>query len=863
MKRWSLKLKTRIVILATLVFLLVAIVGGLWSARMVFNHSQAVFLQQQQLMQQLAISHIQDGLQTRIDTLKQFSVQLQDGEGLVSRHELQRLLDSRVMLHSQFNGGLIVMKPDAHIYVDSPIFEGRVGIDLSDREHAKQVKATRSPVITHPLIGRGLQTPVFLISVPIIADNGEFAGYLFGVTRLADDNLITSLTEKVHGGVGNLYLIDFKNDLFVTSSRHELAMQPLPSFAQSEILKRVHAGETQGIAQSYFDQRAAFSAQKLDLMDWHVIHTIPVSIVNQAGWTLLTKMAWLGVFTMLVFAGLIYLVMRRQLKPIEQSAQQIDAMTSGAKPYARLPVGSTDEVGTLIHAFNRLWHQQLESQKQAEAANQAKSEFLANMSHEIRTPMNGIIGMSELGIKETDPAKMHHQLERVNQSGRLLLGIINDILDFSKIEAGMLELDPQPFELSQLKDELNSLFIGMAQDKGLDFGVQCQCDCHVCLYGDNLRLRQVLTNLIGNAIKFTERGEVRLEIKLTSPKQAGEVAQLAFSIKDTGIGMTPEQQAKLFNAFTQADTSITRKHGGTGLGLVISEKLVRLMGGDDIQIQSELGKGSVFSFSVTMPLCDDEQRKQLISQPHFSDHPQLSGRVLLVEDNEINQEVAGEMLRQTGVRFEVAENGQVAVDKARDQKFDLILMDIQMPVMDGYLATKAIREFNPTIPIIALTAAAMVEDKNKALAAGMNDHLAKPLDSEALYRVLSRELKPLQQADADDANLGHCEEQSDAAISQGRAPSARDRHGLRPRDDSEMDKKPVLLILCPDKQQLKALAQSARADYQVKVAASYEQAIKLIQTGGINQAWLKEGWEAQADELIKQLTAAKIDIHRG
>ncbi|WP_052501704.1 PAS domain-containing hybrid sensor histidine kinase/response regulator [Thiomicrospira microaerophila] len=492
------------------------------------------------------------------------------------------------------------------------------------------------------------------------------------------------------------------------------------------------------------------------------------------------------------------------------------------------------------------------AQQAAEAANRAKSEFLANMSHEIRTPMNGIIGMSELGLKETDPQKMHHQLKRVNESGRLLLGIINDILDFSKIEAGMLELDPQPFQLRQLKDELNSLFIGMAQDKGLDFGVYCDCtdNCVTCLYGDNLRLRQILTNLIGNAIKFTARGEVRLEIVLKYPKnsQIDNQAWLAFSIKDTGIGMSPEQQAKLFKAFTQADTSITRKHGGTGLGLVISEKLVRLMGGDDIHIQSELGKGSVFSFSVTMPLCDDEQRKQLISQPHFSDHSQLLGRILLVEDNEINQEVAGEMLRQIGVSFEVAENGQVAVDKAKTQAFDLILMDIQMPVMDGYQACRAIRAFNPTIPIIALTAAAMVEDKNKALAAGMNDHLAKPLDSEALYRVLSRELKPWQQADA--------------AISQGRAESARDRHGLRPRDDGGLDKKPVLLILCPDKQQLKTLAQSARADYQVKVAANYEQAIKLIQAGGINQAWLEAGWDAQADELIKQLTAAKIDIHR-
>jgi signal transduction histidine kinase/DNA-binding NarL/FixJ family response regulator len=472
---------------------------------------------------------------------------------------------------------------------------------------------------------------------------------------------------------------------------------------------------------------------------------------------------------------------------------------------------------------------------QAEAANRAKSEFLANMSHEIRTPMNGILDMSELGLQETDPVKMRHQLERVNQSGRLLLGIINDILDFSKIEADKLELDPHPFKLDQLREELTSLLKDIAKSKNLSFSVncqylsicqsssqcqkgsQCQQNCTAFLFGDLQRLRQILTNLISNAIKFTEDGEVSITLTLND-------AWLECAVKDTGIGMTPEQQTRLFNAFTQADTSITRKHGGTGLGLVISERLVRLMGGDDIQIQSQLGVGSTFSFRVPLRQCSAEEQAQLLMQQQekISEYQTLKGRLLLVEDNEINQEVAGTMLAQLGLVYELAENGKVAVEKIKNQAFDLVLMDIQMPVMDGYQATRAIREFNKSIPIIALTAAAMIEDKNKALEAGMNDHMAKPMNPSDLYRLLSRLLSVTQK-----------------------------------------EAQPVLLILCPDKQQLKELAQSAQMDYQVKVAAKFEQAQKLIDQGEIDLVWLAGDWAEQTEGLVKQLTQNQIKFeHR-
>ena len=377
---------------------------------------------------------------------------------------------------------------------------------------------------------------------------------------------------------------------------------------------------------------------------------------------------------------------------------------------------------------------------QANAASQAKSEFLANMSHEIRTPMNGIIGLSELALKVDKVEVLHQQLDKIYRSGRLLLGIINDILDFSKIEAGKLDIQAHPFYLDKLLDELRSLFALSAQEKGLLFEVARDTSLPVAWVGDEMRLRQVLTNLLSNAIKFTDYGHVHLRVAAQNDSAGRD--GLHFVIQDSGIGISSLQQARLFQAFSQADSSITRKHGGTGLGLVISQRLVQAMGGEGIDVESALNRGSSFSFSVPMVACSPAQQAQL--QAKLSavapDKSRLSGRVLLVEDNEINQEVAQEQLQQMGLSVTLAQNGEIAVDKVKNANFDVILMDIQMPIMDGYQATQAIRAFNPTVPIIALTAAAMIEDKQKALSVGMNGHLSKPINNQELYVVLAQTL---------------------------------------------------------------------------------------------------------------------------
>lgn len=381
----------------------------------------------------------------------------------------------------------------------------------------------------------------------------------------------------------------------------------------------------------------------------------------------------------------------------------------------------------------------ISAQRQAEDANRAKSDFLANMSHEIRTPMNAVIGLSHLCLQTMLTDRQRDYVSKIHYSSRALLDIINDILDFSKIEAGRLELEKANFNLHTAMANIDSLVGHMAREKNLTFEISVAADIPKFLLGDATRLRQVLLNLASNAVKFTNAGSVNILAQLHRLDQ-NEI-ELKFTVTDTGIGLTEEQITHLFQPFTQADSSTSRKFGGTGLGLVICKRLVQMMGGN-IWIESQPGQGSNFNFTATFGIGHETTNAEENAMALRANAQQnLQGKhVLLVEDNPFNQQVAKELLENIGMHVTIAFNGQEALQELNRKAFDIVLMDVQMPVMDGYEATRHIR-INPSLSsqcVIAMTANAMPEDRQRCLSAGMDDFLTKPIMPEQLYQTLAK-----------------------------------------------------------------------------------------------------------------------------
>ena len=441
--------------------------------------------------------------------------------------------------------------------------------------------------------------------------------------------------------------------------------------------------------------------------------------------------------------------MIRSLRQKDQIQQQLRTALEELEAQTGEQARVNQQLRHEIRARERAEEDLMEAKEAAEAASRIKGQFLANMSHEIRTPLNGILGSLEL-LQHCDLPKRERRLaEMAYLSSAGLLQLLSDVLDLSKIEAGRLQLEAVDFSLSKVFEEVRVLFHRQANERGVAF--RCEVDPRIppSLRGDPVRIRQVVTNLVGNAVKFTEEGSV--EARATLLDVQGPLVRFRVEVRDTGPGIAIEDRARIFGQFDQVDGSTTRRFGGTGLGLAISQELAGLMS-TRIQVESEVGAGSSFWLdlslveaypAITGPRGDAFQPSEMVppaaSRREDGEGPREDGpEVLVAEDNEVNREVAQELLELLGYRVAVAENGRQAVEEATRHAYDAILMDCQMPEMDGFEATKCLRRADILTPIVALTGLAISGDREKCLAAGMDDYLSKPLTLTALQTVLDR-----------------------------------------------------------------------------------------------------------------------------
>jgi signal transduction histidine kinase/CheY-like chemotaxis protein len=787
-------------------------------------------------------AHLDDKLQESMSMLSTVALNV-PAKDMGDLAKLESFLQREHALLTVFDD-LYVFDAKGVLQVDWPMKPGRRTLDMSSRDYIKGVINTREAVISSPILGKATKQPIVVVAAPIFDQNNQLVGIMGGVLNLFKANLLGAIANQKNGQNGYFYLVT-KDRVRISHPDPSLILKVIPPGSANRPLENALAGfegTQEGI--SARGLKGLFTFKQLETTGWIMASVIPSEEAFAPIGALYKKMAYVTIMLMLTLAPLMWGLISRLILPLGQLAKSMfdtAARMREGETVAPIPEVGGKEIKSVVHAFNEFVDARIHAESElllardaAQTANTSKGHFLANMSHEIRTPMNGILGMTELCLQTQMTAEQRSYLEMVSLSANSLLAVINDILDFSKIEAQKLHLDPHEFSLHALLRQATRTLSLRATEKELELLCDLAPDVPDQVVGDPLRLQQVITNLLGNAIKFTAKGEIMLKVASLKNPPNEQGVWLEIQITDTGIGIPDDKQALIFDVFTQADSSTARRFGGSGLGLAISRNLVQLMGGD-ISVTSKLGRGSCFSFHIQLQRASSSPAHQHQVPTH------LAGQtVLVVDDNASSRLVLTKRLTCAGMHAVACDSASQALHSPQLAQARFVMIDVNMPDIDGYaLATQLRQTRGPEdLHIIMLGALSEQLGQDELDRLNIQGFLVKPLDSQELVAVLS---------------------QSGASSVSEPPPTPTSAGVLLPSDPLET-KRVLLAEDTPINQTLQTILLN-RMGYEVTIANNGLEAVEAFQGGEFDlilmDIQMPEMGGLEAAQLIRDLEAAR------